>query len=102
MAMKIRELRILQVFVELRRANLLQKFNIAPVPSWRRALRIANPNIVNLLLGRVLLLRRVHLVTIDFVVPPGVAEVSRLHVSARMHVADHALTRRDGLSEDVA
>jgi len=54
-----------------------------------------------LLLRRIALLFRIHLVAIDFIVPPGEAEIRSDHVRARMDVADHTLARRDGAREDV-
>ncbi len=67
----------------------------------RRALGIALRNVVALLLGRMALLFRVHRVAVRLVVPPGVAEIGRHHIRTGMHVAYHALARRNRVREDV-
>ena len=43
----------------------------------------------------------IHLVAVNFVVPPGQAEVGGDHVRARMDMADHALARRNRARERV-
>ena len=48
--------------------------------------------------ARVALLLRPHVLAIHFVVPPGHAVIGRDHVGAGVHVAGHALARRDGAS----
>src|SRR6266849_4947278 len=101
MAVKIGELRGLQLLAKFGTADVFQKLFIAPEATHRGALRIAFERSVALLLRRVTLLLRVHLVAIDFVVPPGEAEIGGDHVRAGMDVADHALARRYGAREGV-
>ena len=47
------------------------------------------------------LLPGIHLVSINLVIPKGVAVVAGDHVRAGMHVASHALTRRNRARETV-
>ena len=52
-------------------------------------------------LAGITLLGRIHFVAIDFVVPPGQAEIGGDHVRAGMDVAVHALAGGDGFREGV-
>ena len=61
--------------------------------------RVADSNIMNLLLGGVFLLRRIHRFAIRLVVPPGIAKVSGDHIRTGVHVADHALAGGGGPDE---
>src|SRR5260370_9501980 len=101
MAVEISELRRRQLLVELESAWFCQTFCGVPEAAHRRALRIAFERFIALLLGWITLFYRIHLVAIDFVVPPGEAVIRRDHVRPRMNVADHALARRDGARENV-
>src|SRR5713226_10391194 len=98
---KISKLRGLQLLVEFGAADFFQKCIIVPEPANGGALRIALERLSALFLRRVALLLRIHLVAIDFVVPPGKPKISRDHVRAGMDVADHALARRDRTRENV-
>ena len=102
MTVEVGELGVLQLLVELGRAGLLQEVRVGPEAANGGALGIARLNLV--LLGRagMALLGGPHVLAIHFVVPPGVAEVGRDHVRARMDVADHALARRNRARELVA
>src|SRR6185312_11938331 len=101
-AVEVGKLRLVELFVELRRSYLTQEAHVAPFAAVGSAFRIAYFSVMQLLLGGIVLLLGIHLLAIDFVVPPGVAVVSGDHIRAWMHVADHALARRDGEGEHVA
>src|SRR5260370_18158 len=92
-AVKIGELRGLQLLIEFGAAHVLKEFFVVPEAANDGALRIAFERLIALLLRRIALLFRIHLVTIDFVVPPSEAEIRGNHVRAGMDVADHALAR---------
>jgi len=93
------ELRVLEVLIEFRSPRLLQEIYIRPTSANRSPLRI--PLLDRLLFFRtkVALLLRIHLVAIDFVVPPGVAKIRCDHIGARMDMANNALARRNRSSE---
>ncbi len=97
--MEVGELGVLQGLVELRSSRLLQKSHVRPQPANRRALRIARLNFLLLFRAGIALLGGIHLVAINLVVPPRIAKVRGDHVGSRMHVANHALARRDGARE---
>src|SRR6266568_576765 len=101
MSMEVSELRGLQLLVEFRTANILEKLFLSPESAHRRRFRIAKKRLVALVFAGVALLLRVHFVSIDFVVPPGKPEISGDHVRAGMNVTNHALTGRDGARESV-
>src|SRR3989475_6447010 len=101
MAVEISKLRSLQLLVEFGTAGFFQKVFIVPEAANRGALRIAHKRFVALFFRGVALLRWIHLVAINFVVPPGEAEIRRNHVRAGMNVADHALARRNRARENV-
>src|SRR3989442_11191088 len=90
-AMKIGELSSLKLFVEFRRAGLLEEFFITPKPTCSCSLGIAYCCLVALCFARIFLSRGIHLVAVDLVVPPGHAEIGSKHVRAWVHVAHHAL-----------
>src|SRR5712675_2332353 len=100
-AVKVRELRGLQLRVELGTANFVQEFFVAPEAACGSAFRIADESLVALLFGGVALFLGIHLVAIDLVVPPGEAKVSVYHIRAGMDVTDHALARGDRSRESV-
>ena len=100
-AVEIGELRGFQFRVEFRAAEIFEKFFIAPEAAGGGGFWIAQIGLVALLFGRIALLRRIHFVAVDFVVPPSETEIRREHVRAGMDVADHALARRNGAREDV-
>jgi hypothetical protein len=66
-----------------------------------RAGRVRQPRFIALLIGRIVLLRRVHWLAVRLVVPPGVAQVRRNHVRAGMDVAHNALAGRNRAREHV-
>src|SRR6266852_3729892 len=98
---KISKLRGLQLLVEFGAAGFFQKCLIVPEAANGRALRIAFERLIALLLAGVALLRRIHLVAVDFVVPPRKPKISRDHIRAGMDMADHALARRNRTRENV-
>lgn len=63
--------------------------------------RIAYRRLIAVLFRGMALLRGVHFFGIDFVVPPGQAEIGSDHICAGMYMADHALTGRNGAREGV-
>src|SRR5207302_10733197 len=100
-AVKIGEPRGLQLLVKFGAADSFQNFIVVPEAANGGALWIVFERSKALLLRRIALLFRIHLVAVHFVVPPGEAEISGNHVGAGMDVADHALARWDGACEDV-
>ena len=98
-AVEIGELSVLELLVEFRRADLFQKIEILPFPARGCAFRIREPGLVALLIGGIVLLRRIHVLAIGLVVPPDVAEIRRHHVRAGMNVADDALAGGNGARE---
>jgi len=99
--MKISELRLLQLAVEFRATQFFQEFWVGPQPSRRCAFRITQGDLIFLLFSWIVLVARIHRFAVGFVIPPGVAEVSRLHIRAGMNMANHALARGDGAGEAV-
>src|SRR5208283_4190184 len=96
---EVGKLRVLEVFVKFGRPRLFEKINIRPVAANRAALGIARLYLLLLLRIGTALLFGIHLVAVDFVIPPGVAEISCHHVGAGMDVANNALARWNGSSE---
>ena len=102
-AVEVGELGVLQLLVELGRAGFLQEIRVGPEAADRGAFGIARLDLGSApLRAGIALLGGPHVLAIHFVVPPGVAEVGRDHVRARVHVADHALARRNRARELVA
>ncbi len=101
MTVEISELRGLQLLVEFGAAGCFQKFFVVPETANCRALRIAFERSKTLSLGGVALLLWIHLVAINFVVPPGESEIRSDHVRAGMNVTDHALAGGNGSRENV-
>src|SRR5579863_699574 len=95
MTVEVGELRLAQFAVEFGRSSLLQEIYVCPIATNGGSLRVANLNLLLLLRGGMPLLFGIHLVAIDLVIPPGVAEISRNHVGAGMDVAHDALARRN-------
>ena len=95
MTVRVRELRSLQTGIEFGGAGLIKKLTFRPKAAQTRRFRVAREFPIRLALGWIVLPGGVHLVTISFVVPPNQPHVRRHHVFARMHVADHALRRRN-------
>src|SRR5271157_4137127 len=92
-AVKVGELRLLELLIEFRAADLREKFRIRPEATHRGRLRIRLCRLVALLFGGMPLLSRIHILAVRFVVPPGVAEIGGLHVGSGMDVANHAGAR---------
>ena len=90
-AMEIGELTLLQLRIEFRVAQLLEEFRVRPQAAGRGPFRISLCHFISFVRGRIPLLRGIHGFAVRFVVPPGVAEIRRLHIRARVDVADHAL-----------
>src|ERR1700676_3907740 len=101
MSVKVGKLRGLQSGIKFLTSQLVQKFIVVPQAARSRAFRIAYKRLVALLFAGIALLRRIHFVAIDFVVPPRPPEIGSDHVRSRMNVANHALARRDGAGESV-
>src|SRR5216683_1778410 len=101
MTVEISELRGFQLLGEFWAAHVFEEFFVVPQAANRSALRIAFERLIALLFRWIALFGWIHLVAIDFVVPPCEPEIRRDHVRTRMNVADHALTRRDGARENV-
>ena len=102
MAVKIGELGVLQFCIEFSAACLGEKLYVGPQPAGGRAFWIPLRHLEFFLLGGIALLFRIHRAAVGFVVPPGIAEIGGHHVCAWMHMADHALARRDRTREFVA
>ena len=99
---EVGKLRRFEVGVELGIAELFQKFFVAPEAACRCTFRIVQKELVALLLARIVLLLRIHLVGVELVVPPRVPEIRGHHVCAGMDMTDHALARRNRACEDMA
>ena len=80
-------------------ATLFEKILVAPKSARGGRFRIVCVDADQLGIGRILLLFRIHEFAIGFLVPPGVTEI-RIHEEiALMHVAVHALARRNRARE---
>ena len=99
MTVRIGELRAFELSIEFGRAGSIEEVRFRPKTAQARRLRILIE--LSLLFGlrRIVLHRRIHLVAVGFVVPPHQPEIRGDHVLARMHVANHALRRRDARGE---
>ncbi len=98
-AVEVGELGGLELGVQ--RSDVVEELGIGPEPPERGPLGVLALDGVPLGGGELALPRRVHHLPVGLVVPPGVAEVGRDHVGPRVHVAGHALARRDRTGEDV-
>ena len=79
--------------------DFLEKILVAPQPARGGRFGIALRRSDQFVIGRILLLFRIHEFAIGFLVPPGVTEI-RIHEEiALMHVAVHALARRNRARE---
>ena len=85
--------------VEFGGASLFEEFVVDPKAAGGGGFGIAKVGFVLLRLGGIALLGRIHFVGVEFVVPPGEAEVRGDHVRAGVDVADHALAGGNGASE---
>ncbi len=101
MAVEISELRGLQLLVEFGAAHVFEEFFVVPLAANRSALRIAFERLIALLFRWIALFGWIHLVAIDFVVPPCEPEIRRDHVRAWMNMANHALARGDRARKDM-
>ena len=98
-AVVVGELRVLELRIE--RRHSAQEFRITPFAADRRFLGIAVEDFARLGSRRVALLLRPHERRVGLVVPHDVA-VERIHEHVRLvHVAHHALRRRNGARERV-
>jgi hypothetical protein len=100
-AVEIGELRGFQFRVEFGAAQIFEKFFIAPEAAGSGSFGVAQERLIALLFRRTALLRRIHFLTVDFVVPPSEAEIRGQHVGAGMEVADHALARWNRARENM-
>ena len=97
MAVVIGELGVLEFGVQL--TDVRQEFRIAPFTPNRRLFGVALVDGADFRGTWVSLFLRPHEGRVGFVIPHGVAE-KRVHEDVRLvHVADHALARRDGAGE---
>src|SRR5258708_17317762 len=101
MAVEISELPGLQPLVEFGAADVFEEFFVPPEAAHRGALWIAFERLIALLLRWVALPCWIHLVPIDFVVPPREPAIRRDHVRTGVNVANHALARRDRARKDM-
>src|SRR5580704_3201517 len=99
--MEVGELCVLKFTVEFRRPRFLQETYVGPVAANGGPFRITFLNLLLFRGARMALLFGIHLVAINFIVPPGVAKISCHHVGAGMDVTDNALARRDGAGKCV-
>src|SRR5258708_4189678 len=83
--MEIRELRVLQILVELFSADLFEKAEVIPEPARGGALGIRDPGLVTLLIGWVVLFDRIHMLAVALVVPPPLAQIPSPHLGAGVH-----------------
>src|SRR6185503_3385491 len=81
--------------IETRRTSRLQKLEVGPQPAQTRTFRISIQFLLFFILTRIALLRGIQLAGVALVVPPREAHVTRDHVRARMHMANHALRARN-------
>ena len=100
-AVEIGELRGFQFRIEFGTAEIFEKFLIAPQAPGGGSFWVSQEGLIALLFRRIALLRRIHFVAVQFVVPPGEPEISGEHIRAGMNVADHALARWDGTRENM-
>src|ERR1700730_5211478 len=100
-AVEVRKLSGFQLLVEFRAPGFFKKLLVAPEATNCGSFRISHKRLVALFLGRIALLVRIHPVAVNFVVPPGEAEIGGDHVGAGVDVADHALAGGDGAREGV-
>ena len=99
MAVEVGELSVLQGLGELRTADLVQEAEVRPQAALGRPLGISQLYALLLRRAGIVLLGGIHLLPIHFIVPPGVSEIGGHHVRAGVHMADHALARRDRTGE---
>src|SRR5580700_4585435 len=91
MAVKVGELGLFELLVKLFAADILQKLGVGPQAFCRGTFGISDRYFIFLLFRRIPLRFRIHELAVRFVVPPGVAEISGLHIRSGMNMADHAL-----------
>ena len=96
-AMIVGELGFLELGVQL--GDLFEEIHIAPQPARCGGLGIAPQGLRHFLVGGILLLRGIHVLRIRFLIPPGVAEEGIHKQVSLVHVAGHALARRDAAGE---
>ena len=96
-AVIVGKLRVLQSRVEFR--NVLQKFGIAPLPAHRSALGVAVEDAPPFCVRRVTLLLRPHRRRVGLVVPHRHAVETVDEYVRLVHVANHALRRRNRARE---
>src|SRR5208282_3003689 len=100
-AVEIGELRGLELRVEFGAAGFFEKLGIAPQAAGGSGFGIAQIGLIFFFFRGIVLLGGIHFVRINFVVPPGQAEIGGDHVRARMNMANHALAGRNGAREGV-
>jgi len=98
-AVEVGELRALQAGIE--RLHLRQELRIRPQAPERGALGVSTLDEVALGSAELARLGGIHRFAVELVVPERVAHEARDHVGAGMHVAGHALARRNARGEDV-
>src|SRR5262245_11350531 len=81
-SLKVGKLSLLQLRIEI--PHVRQEVGIGPKSAHSRALRVRTLDLIDLLRRQLLLLRRIHQVSVGLVVPPGVAEIRVDDVRSRM------------------
>src|SRR6185369_7006990 len=77
----------------------MKKIRLRPKTAQARSFGIVAELSLLFALRRVVWLRRIHPVTVAFVVPPRQTEIRRNHVFAGMHVTNHALRSRNAAGQ---
>src|SRR5205807_4284192 len=96
-AVIVAELGVFELRIQFR--DLVEKSFVAPKSARGRRLRIFNCRSYQLGIGRIALLLRIHELAVRFLVPPGVTEIRVHEEISLMHVAIHALARRNRAGE---
>ena len=95
--MIIRELGVLELWIQAR--HILQELGVSPFTPGSGFFGVAVQALTHLGIGRIALLFRPHERRVRFVIPHRVS-VKRIHKNVGLvHMADHALRRRDGARE---
>ena len=89
----IGELGVLKLRIQFR--DLVEKSFVAPKSARSGGLRIFHCRSDELSIRRIVLFLRIHQLAVRFLVPPGVTEIRVHEEISLMHVAVHALARRN-------
>ena len=94
-AVIVGELRVLRLRVHIV-IDAADEIDVAPLAARRRRLGVAFEHLMHFGGGRIFLLGRPHQRRVGLIVPHGVAEIAVQEDVRLVHVAVHALGRRDG------